>query len=168
MGHAGALRTGFRGRAVTRFGALVGAEGVTFRLWAPAAREVRLTLDKPHAMQRAGDWFSCTVPGARPGTRYRFHLDGAIDIPDPASHFQPDDVAGPSEVINHGAYRWRTPDWKGLPWERAVFLEAHVGPFTRDGTFRAMIDKLDHLAGTGITALELMPLSDFPGRWNWG
>jgi maltooligosyltrehalose trehalohydrolase len=164
----GALRAGFRGRAVTRFGPLLDADDVTFRLWAPAAREVRLLLDKPHAMKRSGDWFTCTAPEARAGTRYRFNIDGDTDIPDPASHYQPNDVSGPSVVIDHGAYQWRTRDWKGLPWERAVFLEAHVGTFTREGTFRAMIDKLDHVIETGITALELMPLSDFPGRWNWG
>jgi maltooligosyltrehalose trehalohydrolase len=153
---------------VTRFGPLVGTGGLTFRLWAPAARDVRLRLDKPYVMQRAGDWFSCTIPDARPDTRYRFNIDGEIDIPDPASHFQPDDVHGPSQVIDHGAYQWRIPGWKGQPWECAVFLEAHVGTFTREGTFRAMIEKLDHLADAGVTALELMPLSDFPGRWNWG
>ena len=71
-------------------------------------------------------------------------------------------------MIDHARFQWQAKDWKGLPWERAVFLEAHVGTFTRDGTFRAMIERLDHLAETGITALELMPVADFPGRWNWG
>ena len=75
---------------------------------------------------------------------------------------------GPSEVIDHTSFPWQAKNWKGLPWEQAVFLEAHVGTFTPTGTFRAMIERLDHLAETGITALELMPVADFPGRWNWG
>ncbi|MEJ2436375.1 MAG: alpha-amylase family glycosyl hydrolase, partial [Pseudolabrys sp.] len=87
---------------------------------------------------------------------------------DPASHFQPEDVAGPSEVVDHTGYNWQNDDWKGLPWERAVFVESHVGTFTHAGTFRAMMERLDHLAETGITALELMPVADFPGHWNWG
>ena len=152
------------------FGPVLSDDGVTFRLWAPAARKVELLLDeshaKKHSMTKDGEWFVLDVAGAKAGTRYRFRIDDEIDIPDPASHFQPEDVAGASEVIDH-AYPWQT-EWKGLPWEQAVFLEAHVGTFTSAGTFRAMIEKLDHLSTTGITALELMPLADFPGRWNWG
>ena len=151
-----------------RFGPLLSEQGVTFRLWAPAAREVALLLDEPIAMTKAAGWFDTHVADAGPGTRYRFRIDNELDIPDPISHFQPDDIAGPSEVIDHSLYRWQCADWKGLPWERAVFLETHVGTFTAQGTYRAMMGKLDHLAETGITALELMPLADFPGRWNWG
>ncbi len=151
-----------------RFGPLLSEQGVTFRLWAPAAREVALLLDEPIEMTKAGGWFETHVADAGPGTRYRFRIDGELDIPDPISHFQPDDVAGPSEVIDHSLYRWQCANWKGLPWERAVFLETHVGTFTAQGTYRAMKERLDHLAETGITALELMPLADFPGRWNWG
>lgn len=119
------------------------------------------------AMQRHGGWFERHVEHAPPGTRYSFRIDDEIDIPDPASHFQPDDVHGPSEVISH-AYDWQCADWKGRPWHETVFMEAHVGTFTPQGTFRAIVDKLEHLADTGITALELMPIADFPGRWNWG
>lgn len=153
--------------AESPFGPLVSKDGVTFRLWSPAVHEAQLLLDSPHDMRKNGEWFDVHVPQTKAGTRYRFRIDGEIDIPDPASHFQPDDISGPSQVIDHAAYRWRT-EWNGLPWEQAVILEAHVGTFTAAGTFRAMIEKLDHLAATGITALELMPLSDFPGRWNWG
>jgi malto-oligosyltrehalose trehalohydrolase len=153
--------------APARFGPLLSKEGVTFRLWAPAAKSVSLVLDDSTAMSRQGDWFEAHVAGAGAGTRYRFNIDGELDIPDPASHFQPDDVHGPSEVIDHN-FIWHWVDWKGLPWERAVFSEVHIGTFTAEGTFRAAIGKLDHLAETGITALELMPVSDFPGRWNWG
>lgn len=151
-----------------QFGPRVSARGVTFRLWAPGARMVSLVIDKPMPMAKRGEWFEAHVDTARAGTRYRFRIDGELDIPDPISHFQPEDIAGPSEVVDHASYAWKTKGWRGLPWEQAVFLEAHVGTFTREGTFRAMIERLDHLAGTGITALELMPLADFPGRWNWG
>ncbi|MGD9766439.1 MAG: malto-oligosyltrehalose trehalohydrolase [Pseudolabrys sp.] len=151
------------------FGPLFSAEGVTFRLWAPAARHVALVSEgKTRPMTRAEDgWYRLVVPGAGAGTLYTFRIDGELDVPDPASPFQPDDVHGPSEVIDHG-YRWMADDWHGRPWETSVFLELHVGTFTPEGTYRAAIDKLDHLVETGITAIELMPLADFPGRWNWG
>jgi maltooligosyltrehalose trehalohydrolase len=151
-----------------RFGPRVSAQSVTFRLWAPAAREVTLLLDKPLAMPSKDGWFELHVDGARAGARYSFKIDGEIDIPDPASHFQPEDVHGPSEVIDHDAFAWQTNDWKGLPWEQAAFVETHVGTFTAEGKFTAMMERLDHLADAGITALELMPVADFPGRWNWG
>ena len=89
-------------------------------------------------------------------------------FPIPPRHFQPEDVFGPSEVIDHAAYPWRATDWRGRPWEEAVIIESHVGTFTQDGSYRAMIEKLDHLVQTGITALELMPLADFAGTRNWG
>ena len=153
--------------AKTRFGPLVTDAGVTFRLWAPAAQKVTLVLNTPIEMPRHGDWFELHVPQTKPGARYRFKIDDEIEIPDPASRFQPDDVTGASEVIDE-RFAWKTQSWKGLPWQQAVFLEAHVGTYTPAGTFRAMIEHLDHLAATGITALELMPVADFPGRWNWG
>ena len=153
--------------APPRFGPLLTGTGVTFRLWAPAARTVSVVLDEPYDMRKNGEWFELHVAGVKAGARYKFKIDDDVEIADPASQFQPDDVQDASEVIDH-RYDWRAPDWKGLPWEQAVFLEAHVGTFTPQGTFRAMIERLDHLVETGITALELMPLADFPGRWNWG
>ena len=151
-----------------RFGPSLSGNGITFRLWAPAAREVRLIIDQPHLMTGKDGWFELQVPEAGAGTRYRFNIDGELDIPDPASHFQPGDVQGPSEVIDQARYRWQAKDWKGLPWEHAAFVESHVGTFTKAGTFRSMMAHLDDLAETGITSLELMPLADFPGHWNWG
>jgi len=150
-----------------QFGPALTATGASFRLWAPAARDVSVVLDRAHPMRRDGNWFVADVEGVQAGDLYRFKIDGELDIPDPASHFQPDDVQGASEIVDH-RYDWCCADWKGRPWEQAVFLEAHVGTFTREGTYRAMIERLDHLVETGITALELMPLADFPGRWNWG
>jgi malto-oligosyltrehalose trehalohydrolase len=152
-----------------QFGAKLTAEGTSFCLWAPAAKRVGLILDGAHApMRSTNGWFTAEIAGVRAGTRYRFRIDDEIDVPDPASAFQPDDVFGPSEVIDHSAYRWRGSEWRGRPWHETVLLEAHVGAFTRQGSYRAMIDKLDHLVATGITALELLPLADFAGSRNWG
>ncbi len=151
------------------FGAKLTANGAIFRIWSPAAKCVDLMLDRPHPLTRAADgWFEVEMPGVKAGTRYKFCIDNEIDVPDPASAFQPEDVFGPSEVIDHAAYRWRSENWRGRPWHETVLLEAHVGAFTAEGTYRAMIDKLDHLVKTGITALELMPIGDFAGRRNWG
>ena len=122
-------------------------------------------LDRAHAMWHLEDgWYEISVPGARAGTLYKYRIDGELEVPDPASHFQPQDVGGPSEVIDHGAYRWQSSGWHGRPWPETVFLELHVGTFTPEGTYRGVIDKLDHLVATGVTAIELMPLADFPGR----
>jgi len=152
----------------TRFGPFISDAGVTFRLWAPGARTVSLVLGGDAIrMPRHDGWFELHVAEARAGTRYKFRLDEELDIADPGSHFQPEDVNGPSEVIDEN-YDWKGKDWKGRPWHEAVFLETHVGTFTTQGTYRAMIDRLDHLVDTGITALELMPVADFSGRWNWG
>ena len=153
-----------------QFGPSVATDGTRFRLWAPAAKRVDAMLEQqPHAMKRdAGGWFTVDVAGVKAGTRYKFRVDDEIDVPDPASAFQPDDVFGPSEVIDHEVYPWHATDWRGRPWQEAVVVEAHVGTFTRQGSYRAMIDRLDHLVETGITALELMPLADFAGSRNWG
>ncbi len=152
-----------------QFGVVLTADGASFRLWAPAAKRVELLLAKPQPMTRGdGGWFTADVAGVRAGTRYKYRIDGEIDVPDPASAFQPEDVFGPSEVVDHDGYRWRASDWKGRPWRDTVLIETHVGTFTPEGSYRAMIAKLDHLAATGITALELMPLADFAGHRNWG
>jgi maltooligosyltrehalose trehalohydrolase len=152
-----------------RFGPKLTADGVTFRLWAPSAKRADLLLESLRPMVRGNDgWFSLDVATAKAGTRYKFRIDGEVDVPDPASSFQPEDVFGPSEVIDHGAYKWRAQDWRGRPWEETVLIETHAGTFTQDGTYREMIEKLDHLVKTGITALELMPLADFAGSRGWG
>jgi maltooligosyltrehalose trehalohydrolase len=152
-----------------QFGARLTPDGISFRLWAPAARRVELLLGQPQPMRRGDDgWFTLDASGVGAGTRYKFRIDDEIDVPDPASAFQPDDVSGPSEVIDHDSYRWRAPDWRGRPWQQTVVIETHVGTFTPEGSYRAMIDKLDHLVRTGITALELMPLADFAGKRGWG
>ncbi len=152
-----------------RFGAQLTDSGVTFRLWAPAARQVELLFDTSHPMAKLpGGWHEIAVADARAGSLYKFRIDGELDVPDPASAFQPDDVSGPSEVIDHGSYVWRGVEWRGRPWADTVLLELHVGTFTPAGSFRGAIEKLDHVAETGLTAIELMPVADFSGRRNWG
>src|SRR4051794_18252550 len=152
-----------------RFGPKLDANGVAFRLWAPAAKQVDLVLGRPHPMQAQSDgWHELAVPSAGAGTLYKFRIDGELEVPDPASHFQPQDVSGPSEIIDHGKFVWQADDWRGRPWEDAAFLELHIGTFTPAGSFRAAIDRLDHVAETGVTAIELMPVADFAGRRNWG
>jgi maltooligosyltrehalose trehalohydrolase len=152
-----------------QFGSHLTPNGASFRLWAPAAQRVDLLLGKSYSLQRGeDDWFSAEIAGVKAGARYKFRIDDEVDVPDPASAFQPDDVSGPSEVIDHASYQWRATDWRGRPWPETVAIETHVGTYTQEGTYRAMIGTLDHLVATGITALELMPLADFAGNRNWG
>ena len=107
----------------TSFGPLITSENVIFRIWAPSAKRVELLHHQTHEMRRSDDsWFKLTIPGARPGDRYRFRIDGETEVPDPASSYQPDDVHGPSEVIDQ-AYDWKTRGWIGRPWHECVFLE---------------------------------------------
>jgi len=152
-----------------QFGPQLTKDGTRFRLWAPAAKRVDVMLEQPQAMTRGDDgWFTADIAGVTAGTRYKFRIDDEIDVPDLGSDFQPDDVFGPSEVIDHASFAWRAHDWRGRPWQDAVIVEAHVGAFTPKGSYRAMIEHLDHLVETGITALELLPLADFAGSRNWG
>ena len=120
-------------------------------------------------MRSAGEgWHELVLDEAAAGTLYRFALPDGLKVPDPASRFQPQDAHGPSEVIDAAAYRWTDLGWRGRPWHEAVLYELHIGAFTAEGTFRAAIGRLDHLARLGVTALEIMPVADFPGRRNWG
>ncbi len=155
------------------FGAEVVSPGlVRFRLWAPGAEKISLELDgeQEQLQLRQGDdgWHEITTPLAHAGSRYRFVLPDGLRVPDPASRFQPDDVHGPSEVIAPASYQWSDRAWRGRAWAEAVIYEIHVGTFTPEGTFLAAIDKLQHLADLGVTAIQLMPLADFTGRRNWG
>ena len=115
-----------------------------------------------------GGYFSRTVPGVRPGDRYFYVLDGREDCPDPVSRFQPEGPFGPSEVVDPSAFRWSARGWKGLDARDLIFYEFHVGTFTPEGTLRAAIGKIPHLKRLGITCVEIMPVSQFPGRRNWG
>jgi 1,4-alpha-glucan branching enzyme/maltooligosyltrehalose trehalohydrolase len=155
------------------FGAECRDDGsVRFRLWAPAAHKVDLCLVGSNGSRifpmrsRDQGWFELATDAATPGTQYRFRIDGGQEVPDPASRFQPQDVHGPSEVIDPTSFGWQDEAWRGRPWEEAVIYELHVGAFTPAGTFSAVAERLDYLANLGITAIELMPVADFPGKRN--
>jgi maltooligosyltrehalose trehalohydrolase len=158
------------------FGAELTASGkVRFRLWAPAAHEVELMLHqeagKPQALKmsaQAGGWFELTTGEARAGSLYRYRIDGKTEVPDPASRSNPQDIHGPSEVIDPAAFEWDDTDWRGRPWHEAVVYELHVGTFSPEGTFAGVEKRLDHLVALGVTAIELMPIADFPGKRGWG
>jgi len=155
------------------FGATVlDGRSMRFRLWAPKAERVDLILNEGHdrlPMNRAENgWAELLTDQAGPGTLYKFRIDEGIEVPDPASRFQPHDVHGPSEVIDPGAFTWQDDAWRGARWESAVIYELHVGALTPEGTFRGVQTRLDYLRELGVTAVELMPVSDFPGRRNWG
>src|SRR5687768_8941002 len=130
------------------FGTQMTASGVRFRLWAPYSTSVSIhlyDLDLVQPMQKlARGWHEIEIEGADAGMRYRFVLDDGTEVPDPASRFQPEDVDGPSEIIDPIAYGWRDIGWRGHAWEELVIYELHIGTFTPEGTFRAAIDKLDY------------------------
>ncbi|AEG02091.1 malto-oligosyltrehalose trehalohydrolase [Methylomonas methanica] len=144
-----------------------------FRIWAPGAKQVELCLRSADAETvcpmpaEADGWFALEME-ADVGCCYRYRIDGRHVVPDPASRFQPDDVHGYSQAIDPEQWHWTDGIWRGRPWHEAVIYELHVGCFTSAGTFRAAIEKLDYLAALGVTAIQLMPIADFPGRWNWG
>lgn len=151
----------------------MGEDGkVRFRLWAPAAKRVEVILGPPEKILAMipleGGWFEVTTDDAAAGSRYKFQIDGNHRVPDPASRFQPQDIHGPSEVVDPGAFQWAQTGWKGRPWGEAVIYELHVGTFSPSGRFSGVQERLDYLVELGVTAIELMPVSDFPGRRNWG
>jgi maltooligosyltrehalose trehalohydrolase len=154
------------------FGAeFLGDGQVRFRLWAPAARRVDVALDGGAILpmwSRAGGWFELVTGHAGAGSLYRYRIDGGASVPDPASRCNPADVHGPSQVVDPQAFDWQDAAWRGRPWEEAVIYELHVGAFTPQGSFAAVEPHLDYLAGLGVTAIELMPVADFPGARNWG
>jgi maltooligosyltrehalose trehalohydrolase len=163
------------------FGATVLADdaGVLFQLWAPSVARIELALADnaaaggPQTAQRvmargADGWHRLSVSEARAGDRYRFVLPDGLRVPDPASRRNPDDVHEASEVVDPQAYQWNDGAWTGRPWTEAVIYELHVGAFTPEGTFAAAQRRLPELAALGITAIELLPVADFPGKRGWG
>jgi maltooligosyltrehalose trehalohydrolase len=152
----------------------IGAEpigdGVHFRVWAPSRKRVAVVIDgRDHPLEReTGGHFSGFVAGARAGTRYRLRLDDEGETyPDPASRSQPDGPHGESEVVDPHAYRWQT-EWRGVDTKGLIVSEIHIGTFTPAGTFVAAIEKLPLLAEVEINLIEVMPISEFPGRFGWG
>ena len=154
-------------------GAWLESNGVRFRVWAPDAVTIDVVLDGPaktsFPLDRFADGsFGGFVAGLVPGTRYRYRVDQTRSLPDPASRFQPDGVHGSSEVVDPSTFQWTDQKWTGVTRSDLVLYELHVGTFTPDGTFRAVTHRLPYLAQLGITAVELMPIGDFPGNRNWG
>jgi maltooligosyltrehalose trehalohydrolase len=143
---------------------------VRFRLWAPGAKTVSLKLEDSEQEMSPADngWFELLATGISPETRYQFVLADGTVIPDPASRAQDGGINGPSIVTDPTAYQWKYPDWQGLAWEETVLYELHIGTFTPEGTFGAAIGKLPYLAELGITAIEVMPIAQFPGERGWG
>ncbi|MGH9000409.1 MAG: malto-oligosyltrehalose trehalohydrolase [Acidimicrobiia bacterium] len=143
----------------------------TFTVWAPNAAAVAVvTRHGRHPMTaRLGGWWRADVDAAEPGTTYKFSLDGGPPLPDPRSPFQPEGPHGPSQTVDHDAYRWSDLHWTGgVPLSAAVVYELHVGTFTTDGTFDSAIEGLDHLVDLGVTHVELLPVCEFPGVRGWG
>jgi maltooligosyltrehalose trehalohydrolase len=154
------------------FGAEIGPVETRFRLWAPAENTVSVVFEstgEAMPMMPAGEgWFELLARNVGAGQRYRFELSDGLRVPDPASRAQSGDVHGGSVVVDPRAYRWQMPEWRGRPWHEAVIAEVHVGTFSAEGTFTGAIDRLKPMADLGVTALELMPIADFPGTRNWG
>jgi maltooligosyltrehalose trehalohydrolase len=148
--------------------------GVRFRVWAPEVGSLSLQLSLRSAqrpalpMARAGEDFELVVPDAQSGDTYSFLFEDGRQRPDPVSRFQPHGVHGPSQVVDPNAFVWSDGDWKGLPLSDYIFYELHIGTFTLEGTFASAITKLGHLKSLGITAVEVMPVGEFPGARNWG
>jgi maltooligosyltrehalose trehalohydrolase len=148
-----------------------GEEGTRFTVWAPNADRVDVVLLDPHEampLEGRGDGFHAGIAaGTGPGRRYRYRLDGGDELPDPASSHQPEGVFGPSAVV--APWReWTDTGWRVVPLAGLVLYELHVGTFTPEGTFDAVVPRLAQLRELGVTAIELMPVSQFPGARNWG
>src|SRR5947207_3019189 len=157
--------------ASLHLGAAVRDDGVVFRAWAPRCRTLDVVIEgrRPLAMSRQDDGlFEAVVAGLRPGTRYQYRLDGARYRPDPASRFQPEGVHGPSMAVNPGSFPWTDQVFTGHALADLVIYELHVGTFTRVGRCGAIVPRLPHRVDRGVTAVELMPVAEFPGSRNWG
>ena len=152
-------------------GAEVSDDGVLFRVWAPVRKRVEVVFDDgdnvPLHAEDSG-YFSGVAPKARAGSRYKYKLDGGETCPDPASRFQPEGPHGWSEVVDAAAFPWSDRNWRGVALPHQVIYEMHIGTFTRQGTWASALEELPHLAETGITVLEVMPVAEFPGRFGWG
>jgi maltooligosyltrehalose trehalohydrolase len=146
---------------------------VRFRVWAPDAKALRVVFERPGPqaapLEKFLDGtFGALVTAAKAGDRYRYEVDGGAAFPDPASRFQPEGVHGPSAIVDARTFSWTDSAWTGVPRRDLVLYELHTGTFTPDGTFAAAAARLPYLARLGVTAVELMPVADFPGARNWG
>ncbi|MDT5262349.1 MAG: maltooligosyltrehalose trehalohydrolase [Acidobacteriota bacterium] len=164
---------------------LPGGDGVHFRVWAPRRKRVEVVIETEgvgasieaseggrasiELEAEEGGYFSKLASKAGDGSLYRFRLDGEDRLyPDPVSRFQPRGPHGPSRVVDPTKFRWSDTEWRGASLKGAVIYEMHAGAFTREGTFGAAARELTELASLGVTCVELMPVSEFPGRFGWG
>jgi maltooligosyltrehalose trehalohydrolase len=151
-------------------GANVVDGGVQFRVWAPDAQRIDVQIEDvlfPLVREDGGVWYGF-VPGIAAGVRYRYRIDDRGAFPDPYARSQPDGPHGPSEIVDPDTFAWHDEAWPGLPPDGLVIYELHVGCYTPEGTFEALIDELDALKRLGVNAVELMPVAEFPGARNWG
>jgi len=128
---------------------------------AAGEKVVPMSEEEPHI-------YSALIENAAQGALYKFRIDGEGDFPDPYSHFQPEGVHGFSQVIDHQKYQWNDQAWKGKDLSELIIYELHIGTFTPEGTFRAAAERLDYLLELGANTIELMPVTQTPGKWNWG
>jgi maltooligosyltrehalose trehalohydrolase len=152
-------------------GAEVAGAGVHFRVWAPVRKTVVVVLDSGGTIALQAEdsgYFSGIAPNARAGSRYKYILDGGEACPDPASRFQPEGPHGWSEVVDATIFQWTDRSWQGVALPHQVIYEMHIGTFTNEGTWCGAQAELPHLAETGVTVLEIMPVAEFPGRFGWG
>ncbi|MBW4574525.1 MAG: malto-oligosyltrehalose trehalohydrolase [Aphanothece sp. CMT-3BRIN-NPC111] len=144
-----------------------------FTVWAPDLKEVAVQIISPEErllpmQQDEQGYWKVKAEGIDPGTLYFYKLEGTTDRPDPASHLQPEGVHGPSQVVDPSTMHWNDAQWSGIPLEEMIIYELHVGTFTPEGTFDAIIPRLSDLSELGVNAIEIMPVAQFPGERNWG
>jgi maltooligosyltrehalose trehalohydrolase len=143
-----------------------------FLLWAPLARAASVHLlgggEFVTMEPLPRGYYRAIVKKLEPNSQYFYRLDSGRDLPDPASRFQPQGVHGPSQILDLDAFRWTDDNWQPTPLERSVFYELHVGTYTQEGSFDAMLSHLPELVALGVTTIELMPIAQFPGTRNWG
>jgi maltooligosyltrehalose trehalohydrolase len=150
-----------------------------FVVWAPFLEKIELKVILPvetrHAVspllpmekEKSGYW-RIIVNNVSPETLYLYRLEGKKERPDPVSHFQPNGVHEPSQVVDHASFEWQDENWNGIPLSELVMYELHVGTFTQEGTFDTIMPRLDEIRDVGINAIEIMPVAQFPGERNWG
>src|SRR5215472_5814824 len=154
------------------FGAnLLNKNAAEIRVWSPHAQKIGLLMvgdTAVRSMQRTREGIFTLTTHAQEGDQYLLTVDQNKPVPDPVSRYLPQGVHGPTEIIDPEAYEWHDSNWHGLPLEQYVIYELHTGTFTPAGSFDGVIEKLDYLSNLGITVIELMPVSAFPGERNWG
>lgn len=145
---------------------------VTFKVWAPQCSTIEVVIEPSNDLipleRKEGGYFIGEASHLKPETLYWYKIDGSHKFPDPCSRFQPQGPHGPSMIVNPNQYQWHDQQWKGCELKGQIIYEMHIGAYTPEGTFDAAIEQLEELKRLGVTVLEIMPIADFPGRWNQG